>query len=188
MLYHLRRAKRDPEKNRQLVAKTLPDDLVKVMELVNKLEDEPKVPVEEPSEKTPPKRITGKTSPQKIGNSPASSSRPSMVKPKAKAKAKGKVSKPAQKPAAKPQVPVVHYKKDYYKNGNSYGFKKFINKKYINQIFSFGGKYQSKTFLDALATKVLADLNNKACGDASKEEEIELVARYKCWKQSKGSS
>eukprot|EP00438_Fugacium_kawagutii_P017597 Skav213573 [mRNA] locus=scaffold1790:111160:111927:+ [translate_table: standard] len=130
MLYHLRRAKRDPEKNRQLVAKTLPDDLVKAMELVNKLEDEPKVPVEEPSEETPPKRITGKTSPQKIGNSPASSSKSSMVKPKAKAKAKakGKVSKPAQKPAAKPQVPVVQYKKDYYKNGNSYGFQKVINK------------------------------------------------------------
>lgn len=197
MLYHLRRAKRDPEKNRQLVAKTLPDDLVKVMELVNKLEDEPKggddkVPMEEPSEETPPRRIIGKTSPKKIGNSLSSGSEASCVKAKAKAKAKGKASaskapKPAQKPVAKSE-PLVQYRKDYYKNGNSYGFKKFIDKKYINQIFSIGGKYQSKTFLDVLVTKVLADLNNRACGDASKEKEIELVARYKCWKQSKGSS
>ena len=103
MLYHLRRAKRDPEKKRQLVAKTVPEDLAKVMELVNKLEDEPKagdakLAVDEPSDGTPPRRITGKVSPEKIGNSPGStcgtSSKASAVKPKAaKAKAKSGVCK-----------------------------------------------------------------------------------------------
>ena len=194
MLYHVRRAKRDPEKMRQLVAKTVAEDLAKVMELVNKLEDEPKAgDAQEASDNTPPRRIIGKTSPQKIRSSPSfgSSSKASAVKPKpAKAKAKPGVSKPAKpdKAAAKSQEPVVQYRKDYYKNGNSYGFKEFVDKKYINQIFSIGGKYQSKTFLDVLSAKVLADLNNRACGDASKEQEIELVARYKCWKQSQGST
>lgn len=198
MLYHLRRAKRDPEKRRQLVAKTSSEALAKVLELVNQLEDDPKAgeatsAVEEASDTAPQRRIIGKTSPQKIGNSPGSgtSNKAPAVKPQAsKAKAKAGVSKPAKpdKPVAKSQEPVVQYRKDYYKNGNSYGFKKFIDKKYINQIFSIGGKYHSKTFLDVLSAKVLADLNNKACGNTSKEEEIELVAKYKCWKQSKGSS
>eukprot|EP00438_Fugacium_kawagutii_P013010 Skav219670 [mRNA] locus=scaffold3149:20560:21147:- [translate_table: standard] len=195
MLYHLRRAKRDPEKHRQLVAKTLPEDLTKVLELVGKLEEEDPKGGEptQPSDGTPPKRIHGKTSPQKLVKSPASgsASKASAVKPKAaKAKAKPGVRKPVKpdKPAAKSQEPVVQYRKDYYKNGNSYGFKKFIDKKCKGQIFSIGGKLHSKTFLDTLSAKVLADLNHKACGDVSKEEEIELVAKYKCWKQSKVSS
>lgn len=201
MLYHLRRAKRDPEKKRQLVAKTLPEDLTKVLELVNKLEDEPKAGDAKPglddssvNDPSPPKRITGKTSPHKIGNSPGSAPESTVAKPKAaKAKALPKSGAPkATKPgsgnfvkgvAKDKQFKVVEYRRDYYKNGNSYGFKKYVDKKYINQIFSIGGKYQSKTFLDVLSAKVLADLNNRACGDASKESEIELVAKYKCWKQ-----
>lgn len=43
MFYHLRRAKRDSEKKRQLVAKTSAADLTKVMDLVSNLSDaEPK--------------------------------------------------------------------------------------------------------------------------------------------------
>lgn len=43
----------------------------------------------------------------------------------------------------------------------------------MGEIFGFGGKKVDKSFQDTL--------NNKACGDEAKEEEIALVARHKCF-------
>ena len=77
---------------------------------------------------------------------------------------------------------LVTYRKDFYKHSTSIGIKKYVDKKCAGQIFSFGGKGHSQSFLQELADKVIHDLRKKACGNTSKEDEIALVARYKCWK------
>ena len=77
-----------------------------------------------------------------------------------------------------------HYRKEYYKNGNKFGVKKFNNGKCVGQIFAFGHKEIHKVELDALASKVLHDLHLRPGGTA-KEEEIMLLANHKVWKMLK---
>ena len=193
MLYHLRRAKRDSDKLKQLVGKTSPASYVKVKELLDMLqvdEKEPK-PVKAGSSESlpsPPAKplvekadTPEKIAPPKQGKAKEKSAAKKNTQPDVTSKGKP-VSPPGQPEVfieEKPAKPVkkdvskalamaeVKYRKEWYKNFHKYGFKKFENQICKGQLFTFGGKQFDRGFLDGLALKVLADLNNKAKGDTT---------------------
>ena len=167
MLYHLRRAKNNTEKCQQLVAKSSSGSLAKVKSLIAMLtseagpaegevglaEDEPcpaqglqeDLQSEAPHTPVPASKQQGQGAEEKEPCSSSSSSRKSPKQTK-KQPEHGKKSP-------------FHYRKEYYKNGNKFGVKKFNNGKCVGQIFAFGHKEIHKVELDALASKVLHDLH-----------------------------
>ncbi|CAJ1423303.1 unnamed protein product [Effrenium voratum] len=193
MLYHLRRAKNNTEKCQQLVAKSSSGSLAKVKSLIAMLtseagpaegevglaEDEPcpaqglqeDLQSEAPHTPVPASKQQGQGAEEK---EPCSSSSSSRKSPKLKTKKQPEHGKKSP----------FHYRKEYYKNGNKFGVKKFNNGKCVGQIFAFGHKEIHKVELDALASKVPHDLHLRP-GDTAKEEEIMLLAKHKVWKMLK---
>ena len=195
MFYHLRRAKHQTEKYQQLVAKCDPAALERVQELLKMLTMENSDDQSMSSSLKDGSKGDGSTA----GDAPqpaseAKATKPKAAKPETPAKPKTPTKPKATKPKAngekkldaKPKQVITTFKKEYYKNNNTYGVRKYEDGQKKGQIFCFGHKTISKQALDELSCKVIHDLNKYTQISEEKLGEIILVTKHKAWKLQSG--
>ena len=193
MLHHLRRAKNNEDKLRQLIGKASAPSAAKVKELLSLLTSEDvqsngskaAPPVNNDNEgggaKQDGKELLPLPAPTVSESEQAQGPTGNQV-PKEVVQA---VATPSKKNKAVQKQVVeqgkTFYRKEYYRNDNKFGFKRFEAGQKAKQVFACGHKAIPKTELQDLACKVLNDLQ-KCAGHRPKEEEIELLAKHKTWK------
>ena len=202
MLHHLRRCKNSSDKMRQLVAKSSPESVCKVQELLALLATDESTGTTKTEDsamkKSEPLGSAGITNAGKVVAEPSEAqtdgtgvpSLPTLPKLEGNSQqlAKESLQVETQKKAKKSKKDLatnkVTYRKEFYKATNKFGIKKLKPGHKNKQIFTLGHKGIPKDELEELCRKVLNDLTKHA-DDSVKEEEIMLLAKHKVWNLGK---